>query len=814
MRFSILPNPADSEISSKQVRAAHRAELDAIARYCRLTGYIAAAQIYLKDNFLLQEPLKTEHIKDCLLGHWDTCSGINLIYAHLNCLIQHHDISLVLIAGAGHGIPAMLANLYLERTLQGVYPELTLDANGLENLIRGFSCSCSLPNQGCAGIPGAIHAGEELGYALAVAFGAVMDNPDLIVACVMSDGEAETGATATAWDSYRLLDPAKSGAVLPILTLNGDKPSTSAIYGAMSDVELQQRFTGYGYQVRIVGSQKNHADKDSAAQNAINLDADLYESLDWAYREICKIQQAARSEQLIASPKFPLLIVRSSKDWTGIQAMGEIQTFNRAHPMSAKDVKTNPQQLQLLQDWLRSYKIEELFDQQGRPIQEILNLCPKEEQRMGCHAHTSSEGVYKSLDLPNIFDFESPIKATSYSHEEEQFSNIEKIEKYIKTVIDQNLQTFRIFCPDESESSTLSAGLEINLCSDQGAIQPDDLQVSLRKERILKFLSQHTCQGWLQGYLLTGRYGLFISHEASLNSIVNLINQHARFLNLSKTVPWRSPVASLNYLAISTPWQQEYSDFSPQNSSFINAVLTQKSEIVRVYLPPDTNCLIATIAHCLSTTDQVNLIIASPDSMPQWLTMAEVIAHCRTGASIWLGASTDEGINPDVVLVGIGDHSTVEVMAAAHILRDEMPELRVRVVNVTDLRVLEEDAENSQHLDKEMFEELFTCDRPVIINFHGSLAVLKQLLFGRPKPDRFQLNGNQGDVIPSFAQNLRHGTSRFHLIIQVIKLAAPHNPTVAARASERVHYYKHVLAERYRSSQKSEGDRASPNEWM
>jgi xylulose-5-phosphate/fructose-6-phosphate phosphoketolase len=726
-------------------------------------------------------------------------------------LIQHHDISLILIAGAGHGIPAMLANLYLERTLQGVYPELTLDANGLENLIRGFSCSCSPPNQGCAGIPGVIHTGEELGYALAVAFGAVMDNPDLIVACVMSDGEAETGATATAWDSYRLLDPAKSGAVLPILYLNGDKPSTSAIYDAMSDVELQQRFTGYGYQVRIVGSQKNYADKDSATQNAINLDADLYESLDWAYREICKIQQAARSEQLIAPPKFPLLIVRSPKDWTCIQAMGEIQESQRSHPMPAKDIKTNPQQLQLLEDWLRSYKIEELFDLQGCPIQEILNLCPQGEQRMGCHAHTSGEGVYKSLDLPNIFDFEIPIQAIPYSDEEEQYSNIEQIKKYIKTAIDQNLQTFRIFCPDELESSTLSAVLEINHRNDQGAIQSDDLQVGLKKERMLEFLSQHTCQGWLQGYLLTGRHGLYLSREASLNSIISLMNQHARFLNLSKTVPWRLPVASLNYLAISTPWQQKYIDFSPQNSSFINAVLTQKSEIVRVYLPPDTNCLITTIVHCLSTTDQVNLIIASPDSMPQWLTMAEAIAHCRTGASIWRGASTDEGINPDVVLVGIGDRSTVEVMAAAHILRDEIPELRVRVVNVTDLRVLEEDAENSQHLDKEMFEALFTCDRPVIINFHGTIIVLKQLLFGRPKPDRFQLNGDRGEVNPSLAQNLRYGTSRFHLIIQAIRLAAPHNPIVAARASERVHYYRHVLAERYRLSQRSGGDRASPS---
>lgn len=406
MRFSTLATPTNSELSLEQVRAAHQAELGAIRHYCRLTNYLAAAQIYLKDNFLLKEPLKSEHIKDGLLRHWGNCPGINLIYAHLNCLIQHHDISLFLIAGAGHGTPAILANLYLERFLQAFYPELTLDANGLANLIRGLSCPCGFLDRGSAGTPGAIHAGEELGFALAVAFGAVMDNPDLIVACVISDKEAETGATATAWDNYKLIDPAKSGAVLPILHLNGYKTSTPTIYGAMSNIELQQRFTGYGYQVRIVGSQNNHSDKDSATENALDLDADLYGSLDWAYREICRIQQAARLGQSIAQPKFPLLIVRSPKDWTGIQEIdrASIEESNRSHKIPTKDVKTNPQQLQLLEDWLRSYKIEELFDQQGCPTREILNLCPQGEQRMGCHAHMAGGSVYKPLNSPNIFD--------------------------------------------------------------------------------------------------------------------------------------------------------------------------------------------------------------------------------------------------------------------------------------------------------------------------------------------------------------------------------------------------------------------------
>lgn len=389
MPFLILAVPISSKNSSEQVRQAHRAELDAIARYYRLTNYLSAAQIYLKDNLLLKEPLKPEHLKDCLLGHWGTCPGINLIYAHLNCLIQHHDISVFLITGAGHGAPAILANLYLEGSLQTVYPELTLNADGLAKLIRDFSCPCGFPSHLYAGTPGTIHAGEELGYALAVAFGSVMDNPDLIVACIIGDKEAETGASAPAWDSYKFIDPAESGAVLPILHLNGYKTSTPTLYGSMNNVELQQRFTGYGYQVRIVGSQKNHSEKDLANQNALDLDADLYDSLDWAYREICRIQQAARSGQPIAQPKFPLLIVRLPKSWTGIKEIEgmPIKGSHRSHQVPIKNVKTDLYQLQLLEDWLRSYQIEELFDQRDCPIPEILNLCPQGEQRMGCNPH-------------------------------------------------------------------------------------------------------------------------------------------------------------------------------------------------------------------------------------------------------------------------------------------------------------------------------------------------------------------------------------------------------------------------------------------
>ena len=775
------------DISVEQIRQAHGAELDAIARYRRVTNYLAAAQIYLKSNVLLAEPLKPEHIKDRLLGHWGTSPGINLVYAHLNHLIMRYDLDMFLVTGPGHGAPANLANLYLENTLHDYYPELTLDRAGVEKFVRRFSWPGGFPSHLYPGVPGTIHEGGELGYALATAFGAAMDNPDLIVACIVGDGEAETGPTATAWHCYKFLDPAESGAVLPVLHLNGYKIANPTIYGTMSDEELLALFTGYGYQVIFVEGD--------------DLDASLYGAMDWAYHEIRRIQQAARSGQPIEKPRWPVILMRSPKGMSGVKEMdGEpIEGSYRSHQVPIPDPKTNPEHLRLLEGWLRSYHIEELFDEQGRPKPEILEQCPKGDLRMGSNPHTFGGRIRRDLDLPDIFEYAVRVEQVAASEAGPEKNSLvsgpEMLARYLSDVILRNLRTFRIFSPDELESNKLTAVLDVTKRDYQWPVPPHNEKITSQDGRVLEILSEHTLQAWLQGYLLTGRYGLFPSYEAFLNIVVSMMDQFSKFLKMSGEFPWRLPVASLNYLETSTLWRQEHNGFSHQSPGLINDILNRKAQVSRVYLPPDANCLISTVDHCLRSKDYVNLVIANKPPMPQWLSMEDAIAHCRAGASVWQWASIDDGVNPDVVLVGIGDNPTLEVMAAAHILRNEMPELRVRVVNVTDLFILEKETAHPHGLDSEMFEALFTPDIPVIVNFHGYPSAVKQLLFGRDHTRRFHINGYQeeGTTTTPFDMNVRNGTDRYHLIMQAIRLAAARNPHVAVRASERVHHYEYVL---------------------
>jgi xylulose-5-phosphate/fructose-6-phosphate phosphoketolase len=776
------------EISVQRVREHHHPELEAIARYRRATNYLAVAQIYLKDNVLLDQPLKPEHIKDRLLGHWGTSPGINLIYAHLNRLIRRYDVNMLLVTGPGHGAPANLANLYLEGSLLEYYPELTLDKSGLERFVKQFSWPGGFPSHLYPGIPGTIHEGGELGYALATSFGAIMDNPDLVVACIVGDGEAETGPTATAWHSYKYIDPAESGAVLPILHLNGYKISSPTIYGTMSDEELMHLFTGYGYQVRIVG------DSD--------LDADLYGSMDWAYQEISRIQQAARSGDRISKPQWPMLILRSPKGISGIKEMDEkpIEGSYRSHQVPAKNATTDEKELQQLEQWLQSYQIHELIDEVGRPKPEILELCPQGDRRMGCNPHTIGGKIRQDLKLPNIFDLEVAIERSKTpdccSRGDHQIGNTYQLGKYLKSVIEQNPDNFRIFSPDELESNRLTAVLEATHRDYQWPTNPADEHIGPHNGRVLEILSEHTCQAWLQGYLLTGRHGLFPSYEAFLGIVTTMMDQYGKFIKFSKDFPWRLPVPSLNYLESSTLWRQEHNGFSHQNPGFINSVLDEQAESARVYLPPDANCAISTLDHCLQSTGYINLVIVNKNPMPQWLSMSEAVAHCRAGASVWRWASIDDGVNPDIVLVGIGDVMMVEVLAAAHILRSQLPELRVRVVNVTDLLILEEKSTHPHGLDADMFDALFTSDRPVIVNFHGYPSVVKQLIFGRPNVRRFQINGyrEEGTTTTPFDMLVRNHASRYHLIMQAIRLAAAYNPRVAAQANERVSQYEYVLA--------------------
>lgn len=758
-------------------------EAESLACYQRAANYLAAAQIYLQGNVLLKEHLQPSHIKERLLGHWGTCPGINMIYAHLNRLIVHHDINMFLVTGPGHGAPANLANLYLEGSLQQFYPSLTHDESGLEHFIQRFSWPGGFPSHLYPGIPGTIHEGGELGYALATAFGAVMDNPELIVACIVGDGEAETGPTAAAWHSYKFLNPAESGAVLPILHLNGYKISNPTIYGTMSSVELSQLFTGYGYKVRIIEAELG--------------DAQLAQAMDEAYHDIRVIQYAARTGHPFVKPAWPLLILRSPKGWTGIKHLSgkPVEGSYRSHQVPASDLKTNPDSLRMVENWLRSYRPEELFDEQGCPLPKVLALCPRGERRMGSNVHTFGGRLRSDLDLPNPYDYASIVK-------HEVSSNIEPAAKYLKELVTRNPQTFRIFSPDELESNLLGTVLEATSRNYQWPVSSSDSTLKAEGGRVSEVLSEHLCQAWLQGYVLTGRHALFPSYEAFLGIVSSMMDQYAKFLKMSAEFSWRLPVASLNYLQTSTLWRQEHNGFSHQNPGFINTMLNKKSEVSRIYLPADANCMLYTLDQCLRDTNTINLLIAEKRSYPQWLSMPEAATHCRAGASIWHWASTDDGSDPDVVLVGIGDNPTLEVMAAAQILRTDLSQLRIRVVNVVDLFTLTPNTEHPHGVDTEVFEELFTRHSPVVINFHGYPSAIKQLLFGRPNIERFHINGyrEEGTTTTPFDMQVCNGTDRYHLVMQAIRLAATAYSIqhVATRMSERLNHYQLLLAKHRR----------------
>lgn len=775
--------------SREEVNAEYGEELDLLKFYQRATNYLAAAQIYLQSDVLLREPLKPEDIKPRLLGHWGTCPGINLIYAHLNRLIKQYDVNMFLVTGPGHGAPAVLANLYLESSLHTYYPHMTQDLAGLQRFICEFSWPDGFPSHLYAGLPGTIHEGGELGYALATAFGAVMDNPDLIVACIVGDGEAETGPTATAWHSPKFLDPAESGAVLPIVHINGYKISSPTIYGTMRDEELTDLFRGYGYHPCIVSGD--------------DLNASLFAALDWAYHLIRSIQEAARSGSPIAQPRWPVILLRSPKGMGGIKEMDgkRIEGSYRSHQVPAKDARDNPKQLNLVEEWLRSYNPQELFDQEGRPNEKILQVCPKGKRRMGSNPHTFGGKMCQPLKQEDIhrYEIQLELQGQEVMRGQKRVSNAKAIVPLLEDDIRNNPHNFRIFSPDELESNKLDV-FKVTHRDFQWPLHEWDTYIGPDNGRVLEILSEHTCQGWMQGYALTGRYGLFPSYEAFLGIIATMVDQYAKFIKMSKDFPWRLPVPSLNYIATSTLWRQEHNGFSHQNPSFLNTLLNKKGEMVRIYLPPDANCLISTIHHCLKSKNYINLVVCNKLEMPQWLTMDEAINHCRAGASIWKWASVDDGVDPDVVMVGFSDILTVEVLAAAQLLRKEVPALRVRVVNVTDLLVLESESLHPHGLDQGMFNALFTQNCPVIFNFHGYPSALKQLLFHRGDTARFTINGyrEEGTTTTPFDMLVRNGASRFHLVNQAIRLASVNNPDVAAVAMEKVSMFDYILKDHHR----------------
>lgn len=748
--------------------------LSAAERYQRAVNYLAAAQIYLKTNPLLQEPLRPEHIKNRLLGHWGTCPGINLIYMHLNRLILRTDASILLITGPGHGAAANLANMYIEGTLTEFFPELTRDKVGLEKFIKSFSWPGGFPSHLNPGLPGVIHEGGELGYALGTAFGAAMDNPDLIVACIVGDGEAETGPAATAWHNAKFLSPATDGAVLPILHLNGFKIASPTIFATMTDQELTMLFEGYGYKVKII-------------TNSADLNSDAAAGFDWAYDEILALQKSARSGQIPQRPRWPMIILRTPKGMTGPKEIDgkKIEGSFRAHQVPGKDLRKNRKHLQVIEGWLRSYKPEELFDQQGRPAEDIRALCPSGEHRMAVNPHALGGRICKPLKLPPLNDFAVDVKLPGSM----QIGPMEQLGKYLREVIvlNQDNRNFRIVCPDELESNRVGEVLDV---TDRQYLWPvpDVAEHIGRDGRVLEVLSEHSCQGWLQGYLLTGRHGLFPCYEAFLSIVDGMMNQYAKFLKSSLEVPWREPISSLNYILTSESWRQDHNGYSHQGPGFINNLLTKKAHTYRVHLPPDANCLLSTVDHCLQTKNYINLIIAGKQPMPQWLSMDEAIEHCRAGASIWSWAGTNDGEDPQILLACCGDNLTLETIAASQILCEQVPQWRVRVVNVTRLGVLGIPQKYPPGLSENQFQRLFPLDCPVVFNFHGYTAAIKQLLWERPGPERFDINGyrEEGTTTTPFDMHVRNRTSRYHVVMQAAEKIAARDPEVAAKAEELV----------------------------
>ncbi|KDR79037.1 hypothetical protein GALMADRAFT_278272 [Galerina marginata CBS 339.88] len=744
-------------------------ELEAIRQFRRAADYIAAAMIFLNDNVLLEEKITHDQIKPRLLGHWGTCPGLIMVYAHLNRIIRKTGLDALFVVGPGHGAPAILSCLWLEDSLGTFLPDYPRNREGLQKLISRFSVPGGFPSHINAQTPGAIHEGGELGYALSVSFGAVMDNPDLVVVCVVGDGEAETGPTATAWHAYKYIDPAESGAVLPILHVNGFKISERTIFGVMDDKEITALFTGYGYQVRIIS-------------DLPNLDNDIAASMEWALAEIKKIQHAARNGNPIVKPRWPMLVLRTPKGLSGPKIVhGEfVEGSFHSHQVPLPLAKSSDYELGCLQDWLSSYRPQELFIKDGAPVDAILSIIPdinakKLGQRKECYA------AYIPLKTPEW-------KATCVAKGNQE-SCMKVVGRFLEEVIKENPTSFRIFSPDELVSNKLDAVFDVT-----GRDFQWDIASRAQGGRVIEILSEHTCQGMLQGYTLTGRTGLFPSYEAFLGIVHTMMVQYSKFSKMAVETTWRQPCGSLNYIETSTWTRQEHNGFSHQNPSFIGAVLNLKPRFARVYLPPDANCFLSTISHCLRAKNYVNLMVGSKQPTPVWLSPEEADQHCIAGASVWKFASVEDGVDPDVVLVGIGVAMTFEVIAAAALLRKISPELRVRVVNVTDLMILANTGLHPHALSHEAFKSLFTEDRPVNFNYHGYPMELKGLLFGRPNLDRITIEGynEEGTTTSPFDMMICNNTDRFSIAIDAISRGSQFNSKVAVYSHQKCSHLMHL----------------------
>jgi len=729
-----------------------------IDAYWRAANYLTVGQIYLQDNPLLREPLRPEHIKPRLLGHWGTSPGLSLVYAHMNRAIRERDLDAIFLAGPGHGGPAVVANVYLEGTYSELYPEVTRDAAGMRVLFRQFSTPGGIPSHVGPQTPGSIHEGGELGYVLSHAFGAAFDNPSLVVVAVVGDGEAETGPLEGSWKGISFLNPARDGAVLPILHLNGYKISSPTVLGRASDEDVRQLLGAHGWSARFVEGDEPRAVHEAFA-----------ETLDDCLDAIADYQLVARTSRGTSRrPRWPAIVLRTPKGWTGPREVDGVPiegTF-RAHQVPLGGVRTNPAHLAMLERWMRSYMPEHLFDRNGRSRAELAELAPLGVRRMGANPHANGGTIARPLDLPDFTAYAIPVARHGAEHRE----STRQLGQMLRDVYARNAETFRLFCPDETASNRLDAVFEIEKrCLVERTFADDDHVAA--DGRVMEVLSEHACEGWLEGYALTGRHGIFATYEAFALIVASMATQYAKWLEAAASLPWRAPVPSLNYLLTSTCWRNDHNGFSHQGPGFMDTIISKKGTIARVYLPPDANCLLAVADHCLRAQNRMNLVIIDKQPELQWLDMAAAREHCARGASVWDWASVDRGKDPDVVLACAGDIPTLETLAAAAWLRDNAPSMRVRVVNVVDLMSIASPREHPHGMKESAFVDLFTHDVDVCFSFHGYAGAVHQLLHARPNAARFHVRGykEEGTTTTPFDMVVLNETSRFHIAMDAIE---------------------------------------------
>ena len=789
-----LAKNQDDEILSQSA-------LDKINAYWRAANYLSVGQIYLLDNPMLKEPLTLEHVKPRLLGHWGTTPGLNFIYVHLNRVIKQQNLNIIYIAGPGHGGPGLVANTWLEGTYSEYYPNISQDEEGMRRLFKQFSFPGGIPSHVAPETPGSIHEGGELGYSLSHAYGAAFDNPDLIVACVVGDGEAETGPLATAWHSNKFLNPQHDGAVLPILHLNGYKIANPTVLSRISHEELEALFIGYGYKPYFVEGD----DPEIMHQK-------MASTLEHCIAEIKQYQDQARNKSASERPRWPMIILRSPKGWTGPKMVDgkKAEGFWRSHQVPFAQLAENPDHLALLETWMKSYRAEELFTAEGELIAELKVLAPDGKQRMGDNPHANGGLLLKKLHIPNFRDYAVEVpKPGSVKAEATRVMG-----KFLRDVMAENKasRNFRIVGPDETASNRWANVFEVTARAWMADILPEDTDLS-QDGRVLEILSEHTCQGWLEGYLLTGRHGFFSCYEAFIHIIDSMFNQHAKWLKTTRDdIPWRRPIASLNYLLTSHVWRQDHNGFSHQDPGFIDHVVNKKSDVIRVYLPPDANTLLSVTNHVLRSRNYINVIVAGKQPEHQWLDMDAAVKHCSGGIGIWEWASNDEGGDPDVVMACAGDVPTLETLAAVDILRQKIPDLKIRVVNIVDLMTLQPSEEHPHGLSHRNFDDIFTTDKPIIFAYHGYPWLIHRLCYRRTNHQNLHVRGykEEGTTTTPFNMVVMNDLDRFHLVADVVERV----PRLRQRAAYVKQYVRDKLIDHQQYIQRYGDDMPEIRDWQ